>query len=193
MLIRDAEPLRDAAACAAIYAPFVSDSAVSFDETPPGEAELSARIERITRTHPWLVAEFGDELAGFAYAAPHRERAAYRWATEVTVYVAASHRRRGAARSLYGTLFELLRRQGLRIALAGITLPNEPSVKLHETLGFSEVGVYRNIGWKIGAWRDVGWWALDLAPKAAGGAGREPHSRPAVPGPPVRLDSVRPG
>jgi phosphinothricin acetyltransferase len=164
--IRSADSSRDAAACAAIYRPFVEACATSFEERAPDGDEFAARIERTTATHPWLVAEGDGEVLGFAYACPHRSRAAYRWAADVSVYVAAEHRRGGHGRRLYEALIEELRQRRFRIACAGVTLPNEASVALHERLGFVPVGVYRRIGWKAGAWRDVGWWQLDLSPDA---------------------------
>ena len=141
-MIRHAEADRDAPACAGIYGPYVRDTAVSFEVTVPSAGDLAERIERISVTHPWLVAEHHERVVGFAYASPHREREAYRWATDVTVYV-------------------------------GIALPNDASVRLHEALGFEPVGVYRNIGFKAGAWHDVGWWQLELAPAQHPPA--EPH------------------
>jgi phosphinothricin acetyltransferase len=180
ILIRHADAPADAGACAEIYAPFVRGSAVSFEQQAPGAAELTGRIERISRTHPWLVAVDGGAVAGFAYAATHRERAAYCWAADVTVYVHAGHRRRGIGQALYRALLELLVRQGLYVACAGITLPNDASVALHESLGFQPVGVYRRIGFKAGAWRDVGWWQLALAAPGDG--------EPTEPGPPARLE-----
>ena len=161
-MIRHADAARDAAACAAIYAPYVRDTAVSFEETPPTAQHMERRIRRFSATHPWLVAEAGGRVAGFAYAAPHRERAAYRWAADVAVYVDPGHQRQGLGRALYGELLPLLREQRLRVTCAGITLPNDASVRLHETLGFEPVGVYRGIGFKAGAWHDVGWWQLEL-------------------------------
>jgi L-amino acid N-acyltransferase YncA len=179
VLIRHAEPARDAPGCAAIYAPFVRDTVISFEEHPPSEQELERRIERISRTHPWLVAEHEGRLIGYAYGSPHHERPAYRWAADVAVYVAASHHRRGVGRALYGALMALLIRQGLYVACAGITLPNAASVALHDACGFTAVGVYRRIGFKHGAWHDVGWWQLQLAP-----ADDPPTTGP---GPPARL------
>ncbi len=137
---------------------------------------MAERIARLSATHPWLVAELDGEVVGYAYAAPHRERAAYRWAVNVSIFVAPGQRRRGLGRALYGELFERLRRQGFQVALAGITLPNEASVALHESLGFVRVALYPRIGWKAGAWRDVGWWQLELAPPGA--------DAPAEPAPP---------
>jgi phosphinothricin acetyltransferase len=163
MEIRDADPHRDAGACAAIYAPFVEGSAVSFEEVAPDAGEMAARIAASQATHPWLVAVSGGEVAGYAYACPHRARPAYRWSADVSVYVAESCRRAGVGRALYAELLERLRGQGFQVACAGITLPNEASVRLHESFGFEPVGVYRGIGWKAGAWRDVGWWQLRLA------------------------------
>lgn len=168
MQIRDAEPQCDAAACAAIYAPHVEGSAVSFEEVAPDAAAMAARIEATQATHPWLVAVDGEEVRGFAYACRHRERAAYRWAADVSVYVAEGARHGGVGRVLYAELLGRLRAAGLRTACAGITLPNPASVALHETLGFEPVGVYRRIGWKDGAWRDVGWWQLELMPAGPG-------------------------
>jgi len=162
MLIRDATPERDAAACAAIYAPYVRDTVISLEEHVPTVQEFARRIQQTTMTHPWLLAENQAEVVGYAYATRHRERAAYRWAADVTVYVKQDHHRRGVGRALYEALFPLLAAQGLRMACAGVTLPNDASVGLHEALGFKPVGVYRNIGFKHGAWRDVGWWQLNL-------------------------------
>jgi L-amino acid N-acyltransferase YncA len=175
-MLRSADPDRDAAACAAIYAPHVEASAISFEERPPSAAEMAERIARTAATHPWLVAERGGEVAGYAYACRHRERPGYRWAVDVSVYVADGHRGQGVGRDLYEELFARLRRQGFHTACAGITLPNRASVALHERLGFLAVGVNRRIGWKDGAWRDVGWWQLQLLPPG--------DDRPAEPLPP---------
>jgi phosphinothricin acetyltransferase len=171
--VRHADPGRDGAACAAIYAPHVALN-TTFEEDAPDAEAMARRIDEGARAHPWLVAERDGEVVGFAYAGPHRARAAYRWAAEVSVYVADGARRTGTGRELYTALLELLRRQGLRIALAGIALPNPPSVGLHEALGFASTGVFRAIGWKAGAWRDVGWWQLALAPEDGDGPPPEP-------------------
>jgi L-amino acid N-acyltransferase YncA len=170
MTIRPADPARDAAECAAIYAPFVRESAVSFEEVVPDADAFAARIARLAATHPWLVAEVDGRVAGFAYGSPHRERAAYRWAADVSVYVDPAHHGRGIGRALYEQLLARLRAQRIHVACAGITLPNAASVGLHEALGFGLVGIYRGIGWKAGAWRDVGWWQLRLLPPLDGDA-----------------------
>jgi len=171
--IRDADPASDGAACAAIYAPHVEDSPVSFEERAPDAAEMAARIERYGTSHAWLVAERGEETVGYAYATAFNERPAYRWSTYVSVYIAEGARGQGLGRALYEALFDRLRDRGFRTACAGITLPNEASEALHESLGFELVGVNREIGWKQGAWRDVGWYQLELSPA--------PPGRPAEP------------
>ena len=176
MGIRRADPDRDAAACAAIYAPHVRDGWISFEEVPPSAEEMAGRMRRVAATHPWLVDERDGEVVGYAYASPHRERAAYRWAVDVAVYVHPGRHRGGVGRGLYAVLLGALRAQGFRTACAGIALPNDASVGLHEALGFAPVGVYRAIGFKAGAWRDVGWWQLDLAPGS--------DAPPAEPAPP---------
>jgi L-amino acid N-acyltransferase YncA len=162
MLIRSADPAQDSTACSAIYEPYVSGTAISFEERTPDARELAARIERIQRTHPWLVAEDSGEVIGYAYGCPHRQRAAYRWTAEVSVYVPHEYHHRGVGRALYSELLELLRSQGFYMACAGVTLPNDASVGFHESFGFIAVGVYRRIGFKFGRWWDVGWWQLGL-------------------------------
>ncbi|HET9074734.1 MAG TPA: GNAT family N-acetyltransferase [Solirubrobacteraceae bacterium] len=162
MQIRRADPARDAAACVEIYRPFVVDSAVSFDITPPTPEEFAEKIARVSQTHAFLVADDDGTVAGYAYSAPYRERAAYRWSAEVSVYVHADYRGRGVGRRLYDVLLDLMRRQGLRTAIAGITQPNPASMALHEACGFTSVGIFERIGFKAGAWRDVAFLALEL-------------------------------
>jgi phosphinothricin acetyltransferase len=152
----------DAPAMAAIYAPIVVDTWISFEETPPDAAEMARRIEKVTRTHPWLVADDGGAVAGYAYAGQHRERAAYRWAADTSVYVAEAYRGRGVGRTLYAALFQTLRDLGYLRAFAGVTLPNAPSEALHEAVGYREIGVYREVGFKFGRWHDVRWYGLSL-------------------------------
>lgn len=159
--IRIALP-QDGADAARIYAPSVEGSAVSFEETAPSASDMAARIERLTRTHPWLCAVSDDRVLGYAYASPHRDRPAYRWAVEVSAYVHPDARRQRLGASLYRALFEVLRIQRFAVAYAGITLPNDQSVGFHESMGFTHLATYDGIGWKLGAWRDVGWWQLRL-------------------------------
>ena len=165
MLIRDADPQRDASACAAIYEPYVSDSVVSFEERPPTVEEIA---DRIGAAYAWVVAEHEGVTLGYAYGSRHRDRAAYRWAADVAVYINADHHRAGVGRALYTRLFEQLRAIGLWTLCAGITQPNDASNGLHRALGFAPVGTYRRIGWKAGAWHGVQWWQLDLHPGEPG-------------------------
>jgi phosphinothricin acetyltransferase len=158
-LIRAASA-EDAAGCARVYAPYVDGSVISFELEPPDAAEMLRRIES---SHAWLVAEHDGAIVGYAYGSAHRERAAYRWAADVAVYISSDHHRRGLGRRLYAELFDVLRARGVRMLCAGVTQPNAASDGLHRSLGFEEVGVYRRIGWKDGAWRDVRWYQLDLA------------------------------
>jgi L-amino acid N-acyltransferase YncA len=164
--IRHADPIRDAAACVEIYTPFVTDSAVSFDIIAPTVPEFSAKIAHLLETHAFLVAEDDGAVAGYAYSGPYRERAAYRWSAEVSVYVHPDFRGRGVGRQLYDVLLEVMRGQGLRTAIAGITQPNPASMALHHSCGFASVGVFERIGYKAGAWRDVAFLALELDPDA---------------------------
>ena len=152
----------DAPAVAVIYAPSVESTPISFETVAPTAAEMSRRIGEITAAYPWLVCELDDRLAGYAYATTHRTRSAYRWSVDAAVYVDARYRRRGVGRGLYLSLFAILRAQRFVNAYAGITLPNHASVGLHESVGFQPVGVYRRVGFKLGAWHDVGWWQLTL-------------------------------
>ena len=156
---------QDAASIQQIYAPFCLNSAVSFEVQSPTGQEIQQRIQKVTAQHPWLVCEAAGQVVGYAYACAHRERAAYRWAVDVAVYIGDGKRRSGIGRALYTSLFKVLALQGYYKAYAGITLPNPGSVGLHEAMGFTLVGVYRNVGYKAGAWRDVGWWALALQPE----------------------------
>jgi phosphinothricin acetyltransferase len=154
----------DAATIAAIYEPHVAASPTSFETDVPSADEIARRITERLRSHPWLVYEERDEIAGYAYATTHRVRAAYQWSVETSAYVAEPFRRRRIGQALYTSLFRILAAQGYVNAYAGITLPNPASVALHESVGFEHIGVYRRIGFKLGAWHDVGWWQLALQP-----------------------------
>ena len=157
--------VEDAAEILAIYAPVVKTTAISFEVDPPSLATMQQRITAILQTHPWLVYEHQEHICGYAYASRHRERAAYQWSADVTVYVHPEWRRRGVGHALYTSLLAVLRLQGFFNAYAGITLPNPASVGVHESVGFRPLGVYREVGYKLGAWHDVGWWSLALRPK----------------------------
>lgn len=156
-MIRSADPLRDAAACAEIYATHVVEGVASFEEVAPDASEMARRIEA---AHVWLVHEAG----GYAYASTHRSRAAYRLTVETSVYVAERAQGRGVARALYTELLRTLGERGFEVALAGITLPNPASVALHEAMGFQRVGVFEAVGLKFGRWHDVGWWQRRVSP-----------------------------
>jgi L-amino acid N-acyltransferase YncA len=165
----------DAVQIAAIYAPFCLETAVSFETAAPDEGQMRDRISTLMQRYPWLVAvsETGDVL-GYAYASKHRERAAYRWSVDFTAYLAPEAKRRGIGTALYRALMKICQSLGYYRAFAGITLPNEASVRLHQKIGFRAIGVYRRVGFKLGRWHDVGWWSLDLLPEED--APREPRS-----------------
>ena len=158
----------DAARLAAIYAPYVVDCETSFEIAAPDAAEMARRIAAGSAFFPWLVFEGADGVAGYAYASAHRAREAYRWSVDVSAYVDGSVHRRGVGRALYGALFELLALQGFRNAYAGITQSNAKSIAMHRAMGFADVGVFRHVGYKVGRWHDVGWYARDLAPLGEG-------------------------
>lgn len=161
MNIRIANP-SDGSDIAKIYAPIVKDTFISFEDIPPTSDEMSTRVEETLKTHPWLVVEENGHVIAYAYASPHRSRAAYKWSCDVSVYVSENARRTGTARTLYQHLFSTLIRQGYANAFAGIALPNKASVGFHERSGFKTIGVYPNVGFKNGSWRDVGWWSRPL-------------------------------
>jgi L-amino acid N-acyltransferase YncA len=161
--IRAAAP-SDAGGVVEIYGPYCEESPVSFEIRRPTIDEMEERIAKISEQYPWLICQNGPELAGFAYAGPHRERAAYRWAVDVAVYIAAGFRGLHVGTALYTSLFEILKIQGFHKAYAGITIPNPASIGLHRSLGFELVGTYRNVGFKAGSWHDVAWWELTLQP-----------------------------
>jgi len=153
----------DAAEIAAIYGPIVRRTTISFEFEAPTVDEMRARIGKTLQRWPWLVSLDRDGVVdGYVYANAHRDRAAYQWSVDVSAYVREDARRSGLGRRLYGVLFEELRRLGYCQAFAGIALPNAASVGLHEALGFTPIGVYRNVGFKFGQWRDVGWWQKSL-------------------------------
>ena len=156
----------DASQIAAIYAPFCSETAISFETVAPDEATMRERIIAVTDRYSWLVAVSEEEkVVGYAYAGKHRERAAYGWSVDFTVYLAPTAKRRGVGTKLYTTLAAICRHLGYYRAFAGITLPNEPSIRFHEKIGFRPIGVYQRVGFKLGKWHDVGWWSLDLLPE----------------------------
>ncbi len=157
----------DGAACAAIYSPYVAETAISFETVPPSADEMGARIARTIERTPWVVVEVDGVVRAYAYGTRHRERAAYDWTVETTVYVDREFGRRGLGRLAMGAVVSILRIQGAHLAVAGITLPNPGSVRLHESLGFVPIGEFEAIGWKFGGWHGVSWYALELGPRDA--------------------------
>jgi phosphinothricin acetyltransferase len=145
-----------------IYAPIVADTAISFEEVVPSRPEMASRIRRTLERYPWLACEEAGHILGYAYATEFRSRPAYQWSVEVTTYVRPEAQRKGVASALYAPLLGILRAQGFINALAGIALPNDASVALHEQFGFRPVGVLQDVGFKVTRWHDVEWWALRL-------------------------------
>jgi L-amino acid N-acyltransferase YncA len=168
----------DAEQVQAIYAPYCY-TPISFETEPPSVEEMRGRLTKVLCQYPWLVCEDGGEVLGYTYAMQHRERAAYRWSVDTTVYVRQGQQRRGVGRALYTSLLAVLPLQGYVNAYAGVTLPNPASVGLHEAVGFQPVGVYRQVGFKCGSWHDVAWFQRPLQP------------RPAEPSPPTPLEEAR--
>jgi L-amino acid N-acyltransferase YncA len=173
----------DAGAISGIYAPVVSASAISFELEPPDTREMARRIRETMERTPWIVCTGDNAVLGYAYAGRFRQRPAYQWTVEVSAYITPHARRSGVGRALYTSLLEVLRLQGYRTALAVLTLPNPASEGLHRAMGFARVGVFRNVGYKLGAWHDVAWLEMPLLehtaeppapvplPRLPGGAG----------------------
>ena len=156
----------DAAAIRAIYEPIVRETAISFEYDPPDVAEIERRMAQVLASRPWLVYRQHGGVLGYAYASTYRDRRAYDWNTEVSVYVHADARGRGVARELYATLFDVLRALGYRQVVAGATLPNPASERLHAGFGFRQLGVLPRAGYKFGLWHDVVFWYLPLSEAA---------------------------
>lgn len=153
----------DAGRIAAIYAPVVIGTAVSFEIDPPGPDEMARRIGKVTSGYPWLVAEADGDVIGYAFAGQYRQRPAYRWAIETTIYIDEAHRGKGLGKTLYSALLDEAVGWGFATAFAGIAQPNQASEALHAAVGFEPVGVFRRAGFKLGEWRDVAWWQRPLS------------------------------
>jgi len=152
----------DAQAILDIYRPVVEQTAISFETEVPSPNEMKNRINTILKTHAYLIADNGTEIAGYAYGSPFRPRNAYKHSVEVTVYVAEQHHNKGIATKLYLMLFDILKSKGFHTVLAGIALPNDASVALHRSLNFNRVGTFKEVGFKFGKWHDVEWWQRGL-------------------------------
>ena len=150
----------DAADIIKIYEPHVTNSHVSFELVAPTEAEMRARIKEYTQSFPWYVWEENNKVVAYAYASTYRTRAAYQWNAEVSVYVDQDQVKKGVGRRLYEKLINEMKKRGYINLYAVIALPNEASTKFHEAMGFEYLGVYKNVGFKLGKWHDVGWWVL---------------------------------
>jgi L-amino acid N-acyltransferase YncA len=164
LAIRPVSP-EDAEAIAAIYAPYVAETVVSFEEAAPGPDEMRDRIAATTASHPWIVGEEDGAILGYAYARPYHPRAAYRWTCETSIYLANGSRGRGVGRRLYEALLDTLTMRGFTSAMALISVPNAQSTGFHEALGFRPVGRLTGVGYKLGAWQDVAYFQRDLAPR----------------------------
>lgn len=162
LTLRDADPVADAAACAAIYAPYVTDTTITFEEVPPTTADFTTRIRAAQANHVWLVGEVEGVIVGYTYAGTYRPRAAYRWSCETSVYLDRDQRGGGRGREIYRGLLDRLSAMGFRTAVAGATLPKDASERLHAALGFEPIGVFRRVGYKFDKWCDVKWVQRDL-------------------------------
>lgn len=160
-MIRLAKPT-DAAGILAIYAPYIQATSITFEIEVPSIEEFEKRISHYLVNWPWLVDETDGEITGYAYASGYRERTAYQWSVECSVYVHDNHLRSGIARKLYTTLFAILKTQGFTTVYAVINLPNDRSVAFHESMGFRYFATYEKVGFKLGQWKNVGWWQLQL-------------------------------
>jgi phosphinothricin acetyltransferase len=159
--VRPASP-EDASACVAIYRPYVEDTAITFETSVPAPSEMAMRIHASRDTHEWLILEHHDAVVGYAYARAFNPRAAYQWSAETTIYLAEGHHRTGGGRKLYAQLLRRLTERGYRRAFAGIAQPNPASNAFHQSFGFQQAGLFRQVGWKNGRWHDVAWMQLDL-------------------------------
>ena len=151
---------KDAKGILAIYAPYIESTSFTFETEVPSVEEFAERISTYLINWPWLVCEIDGRIAGYAYATKHRERTAYQWCTESSVYIHDDYQKAGIGKALYTALFEILKRQGFNNVYAVINLPNEKSVAFHESCGFEYFATYEKVGYKLGQWKNVGWWRL---------------------------------
>ncbi len=152
----------DAEAALNVYAPYVLHTGISFEYEVPTIEEFRQKIEKITSQYPWLVCECEGEIAGYAYGSTHRDRKGYQWSPEVMVYLSEKYHRRGIARMLYNALFEMLKMQGYYNLFAGVLVTNEKSVAFHRAMGFEDIGLFKNIGYKLGEWHTNLWLQYEL-------------------------------
>jgi phosphinothricin acetyltransferase len=157
----------DAPSIHSIYSPYVRETAISFEQSPPSVEEIKQRIREKRGRYPWLVCAHEDTIVGYSYAGPIRKRAAYQWSVESSVYVVPDYQRHGVARGLYETLFAILKLQGYYNVYAGTALPNPASTAFHKAMGFEPIDVYESVGYKNGEWHDVKWWQKSLGERPA--------------------------
>lgn len=162
MLVLRLATSADAAGILNIYAPYIENTSFTFETDTPSVEEFARRIETYLLTWPWLVCEIDGRIAGYAYATRHRERTAYQWCTESSIYIHNDFLQKGIACALYTALFDILKRQGFRNVYAVINLPNDRSVAFHESCGFTHFATYEKVGYKLGKWKNVGWWRLSM-------------------------------
>jgi L-amino acid N-acyltransferase YncA len=152
----------DANEILAIYSPFILNTSYTFETDVPSEGEFRERIRTYLQAYPWLVCEMNNEIAGYAYAARHRERSAYQWSVESSIYIKDDYHHTEVAKALYSALIEILKKQGFVNVYAVINLPNDKSVRFHEKCGFTWFATYEKVGFKLGQWKNVGWWQLQV-------------------------------
>ena len=161
MIIRLANK-NDASAILDIYKPYIEHTSFTFETEIPALTDFQKRIDDYLENWPWLVCEDNGKVTGYAYGAKHRERKGYQWCVESSIYIHDDYLQKGVGKALYETLLEILKKQGYRNVYAVINLPNDRSVKFHEKLGFSFLALYPNVGYKLGEWKNVGWWQIHL-------------------------------
>lgn len=161
MIIRLAS-VGDAEQILNIYSPYIEKTAISFEYVVPTREEMETRIRNVSQKNPWIVLEEDNEILGYAYASKHRERSAYRWSVDVSIYIKDGCHGKGYGKALYTSLLTILKHQGYYNAYAGIGLPNEKSIGIHEYFGFKNIAHYNKVGYKFGKWHDTGWWELSL-------------------------------
>ena len=154
--------LNDCEAALDVYRPYVEKTAFTFEYVPPTGEQFREKIKKITAQYPWLVCEYNGKLVGYAYGSTHRDRTAYQWSPESTIYIAEDFHGLGIARILYEALFEMLKLQGFYNVYAGVLVTNENSCKFHVAMGFYEVGLFKRVGYKLGQWHDNMWYQLHL-------------------------------
>jgi len=177
--IRLGDPVHDSRQVAAIYYPYVLNTPITFESDPPTGSVMCIRMENVMEKYPWLVCEEDGEVMGYSYGSRFRDRPAYDWTVETTIYVKESAHGLGIGFALYTSLIEYLRLQGYCSAVSAIALPNLPSINLHERLGFEKCGLLTNAGFKDGIWHTVGLWWLTL------------QLHPDNPSPPINLPETR--